>query len=170
MRSLFVGRFQPFHNGHLAFIKEICNASSYVIIAIGSAEESHTLSNPFTAGERTTMIYNTLHAEGLKNFFVVPIEDTKSNGVWVSKVETLCPKFDTVFSNNPLVKRLFAEKGYKVSGTPLKTRNKLSGTRIRELMLKEGNWQEFVPDEVLKLIKDFNGVERIIEISGSDKE
>ncbi|EQD45121.1 nicotinamide-nucleotide adenylyltransferase, partial [mine drainage metagenome] len=52
MRAFVVGRFQPFHNGHLHVIKEILSQYSSVIIGIGSAQYSHTMENPFTAGER----------------------------------------------------------------------------------------------------------------------
>ncbi|MEM2915309.1 MAG: adenylyltransferase/cytidyltransferase family protein, partial [Candidatus Bathyarchaeia archaeon] len=55
-RALYVGRFQPFHLGHLEAVKYMLRNSKEVIIVIGSAQESHTLTNPFTAGERVYMI------------------------------------------------------------------------------------------------------------------
>ncbi|MEM3079801.1 MAG: adenylyltransferase/cytidyltransferase family protein, partial [Thermoproteota archaeon] len=51
-RGLFIGRFQPFHLGHLKAVEYIINRVDEVIIGIGSAQYSHTLENPFTAGER----------------------------------------------------------------------------------------------------------------------
>lgn len=169
MRSLIVGRFQPFHNGHLSVIKEMSKESLYIVICIGSAQESHTALNPFTAGERITMIHNTLVAEGVSNFFIIPVEDLKSNGIWVSKVETLCPKFDTVYSNNPLVKRLFSEKGYKIKSVQFKSRGMLSGTNIRKLMLSGEKWETLVPKEAFKVINDIDGIQRLSDISFSDK-
>ncbi|MBP7820288.1 MAG: adenylyltransferase/cytidyltransferase family protein, partial [Candidatus Methanofastidiosum sp.] len=52
MRALYIGRFQPFHLGHLHVVKLILNSSKEIIIAIGSSQVSHTIQNPFTAGER----------------------------------------------------------------------------------------------------------------------
>lgn len=169
MRSLIIGRFQPFHNGHLSVVKEMSKKASYILICVGSAQESHTSSNPFTAGERISMIYNSISAEGIKNFFIIPIEDIKSNGIWVSKVETLCPKFDTVYSNNPLVKRLFSEKGYEIREAPFRSRGILSGTNIRKLMLSGKEWKTLVPEGVFKTIKEIGGVQRLKDISFSDK-
>ena len=48
MRALYIGRFQPFHLGHLHIVKYILEVSKEVIIAIGSSG-SHTVHNPFTA-------------------------------------------------------------------------------------------------------------------------
>ena len=55
-RALFVGRFQPFHNGHIHAIGEILEESDELIIVVGSAQMSHEPDNPFTAGERLEMI------------------------------------------------------------------------------------------------------------------
>ena len=38
-RALFIGRFQPFHNAHLADIKKILKENDEVLIAIGSSQE-----------------------------------------------------------------------------------------------------------------------------------
>ncbi len=66
MTAFIIGRFQPFHKGHLEIIKTILKDNDHVIIGIGSAQFSHTLTNPFTAGERYLMISNTLEANNIK--------------------------------------------------------------------------------------------------------
>jgi len=50
MRGLYIGRFQPYHLGHQAVLEKIAREMDEIIIVIGSAEASHTLENPFTAG------------------------------------------------------------------------------------------------------------------------
>ena len=55
-QALFVGRFQPFHNGHLDAIQYILSTEDRVVLVIGSAEENNVPANPFTAGERFQMI------------------------------------------------------------------------------------------------------------------
>ncbi len=52
LTALLIGRFQPFHNGHLEVVKTISKKCDRMIIGIGSAQLSHTFENPFTAGER----------------------------------------------------------------------------------------------------------------------
>src|SRR3970040_1541422 len=53
-RALWIGRFQPFHLGHLSMAKRILAEVDELVIGIGSAQYSHTPENPFTAGERLT--------------------------------------------------------------------------------------------------------------------
>ena len=60
MKALFIGRFQPFHKGHLKVIKDIIKKDYRVIIGIGSSQYSHTVDNPFTSDERKKMIQETL--------------------------------------------------------------------------------------------------------------
>jgi cytidyltransferase-related domain len=67
-RAFIVGRFQPFHKGHLEVIEEVLKEHDSVIIGIGSAQYSHTLQNPFTAGERHLMISNALETQKIFNF------------------------------------------------------------------------------------------------------
>ena len=55
-RALFVGRFQPFHYGHLHAIEKILEECDELVLVVGSAQMSHEHDNPFTAGERIEMI------------------------------------------------------------------------------------------------------------------
>ena len=57
-RGLFLGRFQPFHLGHLDVIKQALKMVDELVIVIGSAQYSHTFENPFTDSEREEMIEN----------------------------------------------------------------------------------------------------------------
>ena len=49
-RALFVGRFQPFHYGHLHAVRTILEEAEELVIVVGSAQMSHEPDNPFTAG------------------------------------------------------------------------------------------------------------------------
>ena len=77
IRGIYIGRFQPFHKGHLYAVKEVLNEVDELIIGIGSAQESHTLENPFTAGERMLMIKSALAEAGVDSYkvYIVPIPD-----------------------------------------------------------------------------------------------
>ena len=59
-RGLLIGRMQPVHNGHIDIIKETLKEVDELIIGIGSAQLSHTLKDPFTAGERLLMLTHAL--------------------------------------------------------------------------------------------------------------
>jgi len=124
---LLIGRFQPFHLGHLEVVRKIAKECDELIIGIGSAQISHTFDNPFTAGERHLMISRALREDGIKDFFLVPIVDINQYGVWVSHVRSMVPPFERVYTNNPLTKRLFSEAGYEVSASPMFNRSQYSG-------------------------------------------
>ena len=170
MVGLIIGRFQPFHNGHLKMVQHVYMREGNVIIAIGSAQESHTLRDPFTAGERYEMIYRALKKGAVENFYIVPIEDINRNSVWVSHMESFLPHFDVIYTNNPLVQRLFSEKGFRVQDICLYKRNSLSGNEIRKLMIEENSeWKTYVPQPVSDFIEEIEGVGRMKDIAGSDE-
>jgi len=79
-----------------------------IIIGVGSAQMSHDVNNPFTAGERVLMITRSLEDLACP-FYVIPIEDIQRNALWVAHVRSIAPPFDHVYSSNPLVVQLFSE-------------------------------------------------------------
>jgi len=168
-RILMVGRFQPFHNGHILVIRKMLEAFPSVILGIGSAQYSHTPQNPFTAGERVEMAVESLRAERIRDFFVVPMEDINEHGRWVAHVESLVPRFTAVASNNPLTMRLFQESGYEVLTTPLYDRRRYSGTVIRKRILSGKPWKQLVPPAVSTIIEGIGGVERLRQLTGKDE-
>jgi len=170
MRALYIGRFQPYHLGHHAVIKEIASKADEVIIVIGSAQRSHELENPFTAGERYLMISKSLRDNGISNFYIVPILDVNWNAVWVSHVESLMPPVDVVFTNNPLIARLFKERGYEVQAPLLFNRKEYSGSEIRRRMMNNESWEVLVPKAVAEVIKETNGISRMKTLARSDME
>lgn len=165
MRALLLGRFQPFHNGHLKVVKDISKDAEYLIIAIGSAQYSHSKENPFTAGERYTMITKALKVEGIDNYHIVTIEDLHRYAAWVSHVASHTPKFDVVYAHNPLNLRLFKEAGFKVVKLRLHQPEKYSGTEIRRKMMEGEEWRNLVPKEVAQVIDEINGVERLKDLA-----
>jgi len=170
-RGLFVGRFQPIHKGHVQIVKDVLKKVDELIIVVGSAQYSHRLDNPFTAGERITMIRKALEGEKvpLSRCWVVPVPDVHIHMMWVAEVVGYTPKFDIVFTNEPLTRRLFIEAGYRVESIPFYKREIYSATEIRERMLSNKGWEELVPEGVVQFIKEIGGVERIRELAKTDK-
>ncbi len=162
-KPLFVGRFQPFHLGHLDMVRRIVQAHGEILIGIGSAQYSHTRENPFTAGERYEMVKRALEADGIDDFHIVPIPDTHVHSIWVSHVVSLVPKFDVVYTNSPLVVRLFRERGFEVRELPLFKREAFAGTQIRKRIYEGGEWTSLLPKEVAAYILEIDGPQRIRE-------
>jgi nicotinamide-nucleotide adenylyltransferase len=167
MRGFYIGRYQPFHDGHQHMVEEIAGEVDELVLGIGSAGDSHTTRNPFTAGERVMMVTKAVE-ELDATTYVVPIEDLDRNSVWVSHVQSMTPRFDVAYSNNPLVVRLFEEAGVEVRQSPMFRRDVLEGTELRERMIRGRDWEDLVPDAVVDVIREVDGVDRIRRIAETD--
>ncbi|WP_293033004.1 nicotinamide-nucleotide adenylyltransferase [Natronococcus sp.] len=167
MRGFYIGRFQPFHNGHRNMVEQIADDVDELVLGIGSADDSHSVRNPFTAGERIMMITKSLVDTDVVTY-AVPIEDLERNSVWVSHVQSMSPDFDVAYSNNPLVVQLFREADFEVHQSPMFNREVLEGTEVRERMINDGDWESLVPEAVVEVVEEINGIERIQMVSGSD--
>ena len=169
--GLYIGRFQPFHKGHLYAVRHCLSIVDQLIIGIGSALESHTAKNPFTAGERIEMISLALEEAKISRdrYLLVPIPDVGYHQLWVPLVELLVPSFEVVFSNEPLTRRLFKERGYHVEEIPFLRRELYSGEEFRRRVLSGENWTEIVTESVAHFLKEKGLLQRIVELSKSDK-
>ncbi len=164
--SLMIGRFQPFHEGHLEIIRKCAQESDNLNIGIGSAQYSHSLENPFTAGERYLMIKNTLDDEGIDNYCIVPVEDLNRFSIWVAHVTSMMPPFAYVYSNNPFTRRLFEESGFHIRESPMYNREVYSGTEVRRRIVADEDWRSLVPGPVAKVIEEIDGIGRMKDLSG----
>jgi nicotinamide-nucleotide adenylyltransferase len=169
-RGLFVGRFQPFHMGHLKAVKDILEKLDELVIVVGSSQYSHRMDDPFTAGERVTMIRRALEEEGISpsRYWFVPVPDVHVHMTWVAQVVGYTPKFTVVYTNDPLTRRLFVEAGYEVKPVPFHKRELYSATEIRKRMLNGKNWEDLLPSSVVRFIKEIGGVERLQDLAKTD--
>jgi nicotinamide-nucleotide adenylyltransferase len=167
LRGLLVGRMQPVHKGHLQVIKSILEEVNEVIIGIGSAQLSHTLKDPFTAGERVMMLTKALSENSIEasKYYIIPVQDVACNSIWVAHIKMLTPPFEHIYSGNPLVQQLFIEDGYEVTEPPLFNREIYSGTEVRRRILMDEDWKSLVPKSVSDVIKEIHGVSRIKHLS-----
>ena len=148
-------------------VDRIASEVDELVLGIGSAGDSHSMHDPFTAGERIMMITKSLVDYELVTY-AVPIEDLERNSVWVSHVQSMSPDFDVAYSNNPLVIRLFEEAGVEVRQSAMFNREELEGTEVRERMIEDRDWETLVPDAVVEVVRETNGIERIQQVSETD--
>ena len=167
-----MGRFQPFHLGHLGAVKAVLKEVDELVIVIGSAQYSHSLNDPFTAGERLIMIRFALREAKLSSsrLWIVPVPDVNLHMLWVSAVEGYTPKFKVCYTNEPLTHRLFAEAGYTVKSIPFFDRKQYMSTVIRQRMLRgDDSWRDLVPKSVADFIDEIDGVNRLRDLARTDK-
>ncbi len=170
-RGLYVGRFQPFHLGHLDAIKYVLERVDELVVVIGSAQYSHNSHDPFTAGERLVMIQRALTESGVNasKLWILPVPDVHLHMLWVSAVEGYTPRFEVVYSNEPLTRRLFMEAGYPVERIPYFDREEYSSTVIREKMVNDGEWAKLVPRSVQQFVLEIDGVKRLKDLALTDR-
>lgn len=178
--ALFIGRFQPFHNGHLDVIKKILKENDRVIIAIGSAEKNFLPSNPMTAGERFTLIDEALKEAKIseKKYCIIPIRNVNNFALWVNHVNTYVPEYTKLYTGSRIITACYENKYSKEhrankSGPKLiqLDRNLLpvSGTEIREAILENEKWETLVPKAVAKKLKEWKIPQRLGSIRGSSE-
>lgn len=100
--AVYIGRFQPMHNGHLNIIKDALNDKEanikHLIILIGSSNKARDIKNPFTFEERKDLIENILDAYQFNKpnpvkVTILPIHDyIYSNQKWISEVQLAIKK------------------------------------------------------------------------------
>jgi len=167
MRSVFIGRFQPIHLGHLHTIKQILDKNEEIIIVVGSAQYSHTPNNPFTGGERVMLIKRALLDEGIsmEKIDIIPVSDININPLWVAHLKSFVPYFTKAYSHNALVQRLLKDAGIELDETALLERSSYSANHIRDLIRwNNPDWQTLVPSGVAELMKKYDLDTRIRDV------
>lgn len=90
--AVFIGRFQPLHNGHIENIQNALKIADRVLILVGSAFAARNIRNPFTFKERELMITAALQSivetKDWFRFEIRPIRDFLYNDQdWMAEVQ-----------------------------------------------------------------------------------
>jgi nicotinamide-nucleotide adenylyltransferase len=170
VRGLLIGRFQPFHLGHLGVVRAIRaeRPGARLLLAIGSAEQSYTWKNPFTAGERFEMAVRALQEAQIDDVECVPVVDIQRHSLWVRYLESLLPPFDRVYTNNPLTRLLFDRAGYDVERPRLIERRRFEGVNVREHLASDRGWRPLVPPAVGRYLATIGGPARLKLLRGGE--
>jgi len=169
IRGLMVGRFQPFHNGHLYLSNQILQECDELIIAIGSAQFNYIYKDPFTAGERVLMIHAALLESkiDLTRCYVIPIVNDENNARWLAHLRSMVPSFNILYSGNDFVTNLVSQE-IKIKKPLFSKKNVYNGTNIRKQMARMQNWKKLVPNAVFRVIEEIGGVTRLKTLLESD--
>ncbi|MGI5828206.1 MAG: nicotinamide-nucleotide adenylyltransferase [Patescibacteria group bacterium] len=166
--GLFIGRFQPFHLGHLSALRQGLEQVEKIILVIGSANQNFSLQNPLTITERMSLVKKVIVKEKLSTTIptVIPFNDHPDNLFWLDSLIKSIPPFDVVIGNNNLVTVLTKYRNYPQFHPKLTKREKLQGVVIRENILKSKSWENYVPQYTLPLLKKFKLSERLRALQG----
>lgn len=147
-RAVFIGRFQPIHNGHLTVMQDLSQNFDEVVILIGSSQYAGTKDNPFSFAERKTMIEQLLkkHLPQLK-YYIIPLPDIHDDSKWPLYVhETILntvDTYDSIITGNIWVKELLEQAG--IVPQPVHKIIPIDATTIRSMIRKhDTHWKDYV--------------------------
>ncbi|MBI2368915.1 MAG: adenylyltransferase/cytidyltransferase family protein [Deltaproteobacteria bacterium] len=172
------GRFQPFHQGHLTYLREALSRSDLLLVGITNPDPSTIVveeadpqrhrpeANPFTFHERLRMVKETLMDEriDLRRVDIIPFP-VHHRDLWAYYVPSGTVQFIRVFSawGREKVQRL-QETGLTVEVLDPGAEKEISGDEVRRRMIHGLDWEELVPPAVARMIHAIHGVERLRQI------
>lgn len=153
--ALIVGRFQPFHKGHLHLFQEALSLADTITVALGSAYSKDLDSNPLSFAVRKQMIKKVIAEEGWQDRVtkIVPSPDFPDDKSWAETLIHNAGDFNIAIGNNEWTNGVISAEGYEVLEIQLANRAELQGVYIRELIRSGGAWQERVPTYLIEFIE-----------------
>lgn len=161
MNGLLIGRFQPFHLGHLEAFRFALSKVDKLWIGIGSSNRPSEKNNPFTADERKEMILSSIDEAISNRIQIFFIPDFDNHIKWIENIDSLVPDFEVVFSNDELTQTLYSKRDKKIIEVPFIDREVLSGTNIRDKITSDQEWQTMVPDGTKTVLKKIDANNRL---------
>ena len=157
--GLYLGRFQPFHIGHVSIINQMLCECDTIAIAIGSAQESGTERNPLSFLFRSILIQETCldYLDRIKFYAIYDRETYSDDSTWGQYVlNVLNDQYnvipDIIYKGDDKVNTVW----YKDCNIPVVTvsRNSIpiSGTELRKTIL-EGHKDyalDYLPEQTHK--------------------
>lgn len=156
------GRFQPFHNGHLEYLKLALDRCQSLLVGITNPDPFQTASeatsnhrhleesNPYTYFERQVMIRDTLADEGVdpKRIIYIPFPVNMPDR-WRYYLPTGVVHYMRVFSPWEQAKAdRLRDAGYDVEILQPGAVKEVEATSVRQLMLRGEDWKALVPAAV----------------------
>lgn len=164
MNGLLIGRFQPFHLGHLDALEFALLKVEKLWIGIGSSNKPNQKQNPFSADERKEMILSSTDKSISSRTEIFYIPDLENHKKWIENIDIIVPKFDIVFSNDELTQSLYSKRGIKVIPVPFTDRDVLSGTNIRDKINSNQKWEHLVPEGTKIVLRKLDVKKRLASL------
>ena len=163
------GRFQPFHNGHLEYMRGAADRSDELWVGITNPDPARILpeasdparhlpeSNPYTYDERLLMVKAAAGDLGLEaeRVHVIPFPVNEQD-LWGAYVPEGITQYLRLFSawGGEKQDRLVAA-GYEVVILDEGAEKEISGRAVREAIRAGGDWEALVPPAVARVIRSF---------------
>lgn len=176
---VFIGRFQPFHLGHLQVINTALEQAKQVIVLVGSSFQPRTIRNPWSFKEREQFIRGAFPTETQPRLKIMPIVDDMYNDQnWIARVQQAVQSVieSEVHTTPPrvgLIGHSKDETSYYLSLFPQWSsvrvpsyQNGLSATPIREHYFLEGLISDQLPASVQTQLAQFKTTEGYEQVSG----
>lgn len=141
--GIFIGRFQPAHQGHIHALGIASSQVDKLYIFIGSANVCRSIKNPWTFQERSNMLRAKLHANRITNFEIIPLNDYRySDTQWMSDVRATIEHYNMgspilfghIKDGNDYLK-WFPELKFK----SIEAQYKINATQIRKEMFESND-------------------------------
>lgn len=161
--SVIIGRFQPFHVGHLEMVQSAYDISDEVVLFIGSANKPTSDKNPWTHRERLLMIYDSIQESKMNigRFHFFPAMDCEKNSDWVKQIKLLTELAVSKKSHIQLVGHNRDDSSFYLSLFPFwnfhevgEFKDNISATEVRKLFFENQDFSKFVPNGTKKIIEN----------------
>jgi cytidyltransferase-like protein len=163
-RGMIHGRFQPFHNGHLEYLRGAAARSDEIFVGITNPdptrikeEPSDPLrhlpeANPFTYVERLLMVQAVAEDEGIRVHVIpFPVNEPELWPVYVPPGVTQYLRLFSEWGGTKLER--MREAGYDVVILDEGVEKEISGADVRSAIRAGAEWETLVPPGVVRVIR-----------------
>jgi nicotinamide-nucleotide adenylyltransferase len=166
------GRFQPFHRGHLEYMRGASERCDELWVGITNPDPARVRpeasdparhlpeSNPYTYDERLLMVKAAAGDLGLdpERLHVIPFPVNEPE-LWSAYVPTGIVQFLRLFSEwgGEKLDRM-REAGYEVVILDEGSEKELSGSEVRETLRAGEDWEALVPPGVARVLRQLDRV------------
>lgn len=180
---VYIGRFQPFHNGHKDVIDTALSQAERVVVVIGSHDRPRTPKNPWTSEERAQMIRSCFSEEDQRRLSFAPVVDHLYNfDRWLAAVDSAVTS--TKFMYNTGLRRpykigliglnkdqssFYLHHFPQWESVPYAPKQMINATDIRNSYFNDDNLfstNDHLPDTVKEILGDFEWTLAFDELVG----
>ncbi len=140
--AVFLGRFQPFHIGHMSVVEKIFQSDfERLLLVIGSAEKFGTDENPWNVQEREKIIRASIPLELQEKIDITSLADVPDDDMWCENLKLIFHNCRLniedcrLFTGNEWVRDICERHGITTDWIDSYDID-ISGTRIREMIQK----------------------------------